>query len=189
DEVLVRVRHAVADVQRPGHRRRRRVDREDLITSLRTIEAERALLLPECAPLFLEAFKRRLLRDGHSLFTLVANAIWPESGCSGFNGAMGTQLDDITGEWVFGPENKRNPHPLYHRIRSEAPIWKFEDFDDYLLTRWEDCAAVLRDPRLSSDPVHTTQDDDTRAQINATGLRMLLFMDPPDHTRLRRLVS
>ncbi|HEX4819280.1 MAG TPA: cytochrome P450 [Acidimicrobiales bacterium] len=99
-------------------------------------------------------------------------------------------LNDITGEWVFGTENKRNPHPLYHRIRAEAPIWKFDDFDDYLLTRWEDCEAVLRDPRWSSDPSHAPMpEDDFRAAFEGAGVRTLLFMDPPDHTRVRRLVS
>jgi cytochrome P450 len=47
----------------------------------------------------------------------------------------------------------------------------------------------LRDARWSSDPAHTASDDDTRAVINNAGVRTLLFMDPPDHTRLRRLVS
>ena len=98
-------------------------------------------------------------------------------------------LIDLTSESLFGPENKRNPHPLYHRLRAEAPIWKNPEFGEHILTRWADCEAVLRDPRWSSDPTHSMEPEDFRGQINDAGVRTLLFMDPPDHTRLRRLVS
>lgn len=96
---------------------------------------------------------------------------------------------DLTAEELFGPENKRDPHPLYHRLRREAPVWQNPDFDELILTRWADCESVLRDPRWSSDPSHSNMPDDMRAVIGNTGVRTLLFMDPPDHTRLRRLVS
>ena len=97
-------------------------------------------------------------------------------------------IADLTGDVLFGIENKRNPHPLYHRLRTEAPMWHNPTMAEVVLTRWADCEAVLRDPRWSSDPSHT-EDEDLRDQINAAGVRTLLFMDPPDHTRLRRLVS
>jgi cytochrome P450 len=96
---------------------------------------------------------------------------------------------ELTGELLFGPEYKRNPHPLYHRLRSEAPIWKNPDFGEHVLTRWADCEAVLRDSRWSSDPAHSMDPEDMRGAIGDAGVRTLLFMDPPDHTRLRRLVS
>ena len=105
-----------------------------------------------------------------------------------FMGSTGS-IDGLTSERLFGPQNKRNPHPLYHQLRTEAPMWKNPDFGEHILTRWADCEAVLRDPRWSSDPTHSVQDDDMRVEINAAGVRTLLFMDPPDHTRVRRLVS
>jgi cytochrome P450 len=98
-------------------------------------------------------------------------------------------IADLTGEHLFGPDNKRDPHPLYHRLRAEAPMWRNPEFGDRILTRWADCEAVLRDPRWSSDPAHSNMDEDMRGAISAAGVRTLLFMDPPDHTRLRRLVS
>jgi len=99
-------------------------------------------------------------------------------------------LTDLTGEELFGLDHKRNPHPLYHRLRTEAPIYSPSDWDDHLLTRWADCEAVLRDARWSSDPSHVAADDDDfRSEFSAAGVRVLLFMDPPDHTRVRRLVS
>jgi cytochrome P450 len=102
---------------------------------------------------------------------------------------MGTALSELTGEELFGLENKRNPHPLYHRLRTEAPHWIEPEMGEMILTRWADCEAVLRDPRWSSDPAHTQMEGDMRGAIGDAGVRTLLFMDPPDHTRLRRLVS
>jgi cytochrome P450 len=96
---------------------------------------------------------------------------------------------DLTAEELFGPEHKRNPHPLYHRLRSVAPVWHNPEFDELILTRWTDCETVLRDPRWSSDPANSNMPEDMRGAISEAGVRTMLFMDPPDHTRLRRLVS
>ena len=93
-------------------------------------------------------------------------------------------------EDVFSPENRRDPHPLYHRLRSEQPIAKAPEFDEWVLTRWADCEAVLRDPKWSSSPDHRpAAENDIRAGAAEVGIKTLLFLDPPDHTRLRRLVS
>ena len=94
---------------------------------------------------------------------------------------------------VFTPENRRNPHPLYHQLRAEAPMAYSEEMDEWVLTRWADCEAVLRDPRWSSSPDHRPPTSDGFTSISAeaadVGMKTLLFLDPPDHTRLRRLVS
>jgi cytochrome P450 len=93
---------------------------------------------------------------------------------------------------LFAPEGRRDPHPMYHAVRSERPVWLDEELGDYLLTRYADCEAILRDPRWSSSPDHVEGElsgpDLRRAQLDV-GARTLLFLDPPDHTRLRRLVS
>jgi cytochrome P450 len=93
----------------------------------------------------------------------------------------------------FPPEVRADPHPLYQRIREQAPILG-RDGDVWLLTRYADCEAVLRDPRWSSNPVHMAnppdlQDASVREAMATTGSTILLFMDPPDHTRIRNLVS
>jgi cytochrome P450 len=95
-------------------------------------------------------------------------------------------------EELFSPEIRRDPHPLYHRLRAEQPIANNPD-GDWVLTRWADCEAVLRDPRWSSSPEHRPPDAVGGASISVeageVGMKTLLFLDPPDHTRLRRLVS
>ncbi|MEY2432899.1 MAG: hypothetical protein QOC92_2624, partial [Acidimicrobiaceae bacterium] len=106
----------------------------------------------------------------------------------GTEGAAALLLED-----VFAPESRRNPHPLYHRLRSEQPIAYDPQDDGWLLTRWADCEAVLRDPRWSSAPEHRPERpvDGVSISMEAgeVGMKTLLFLDPPDHTRLRRLVS
>ncbi|MGH9186842.1 MAG: cytochrome P450 [Acidimicrobiales bacterium] len=105
-----------------------------------------------------------------------------------------TEAVSLTAEQVFAPENRVDPHPLYHRLRSERPLFYGELWDEWILTRYADCEAVLRDHRWSTDPHHRRtrpdlQAQDVRAEFDAMGAKVLLFLDPPDHTRLRRLVS
>jgi len=105
----------------------------------------------------------------------------------GNEGSLSFAIED-----VFAPENRRDPHPLYHRLRAEQPVALAPEFNEYVLTRWADCEAVLRDPKWSSSPEHRpTQEGEANISevMNQVGLKTLLFLDPPDHTRLRRLVS
>ncbi len=91
-----------------------------------------------------------------------------------------------THEELFAPEGRRDPHPAYHAVRTERPVWRDEKLGDYLLTRWDDCEGVLRDPRWSSSPEHATaplNGPDLRSAQADVGARTMLFLDPPDHTR------
>jgi cytochrome P450 len=106
---------------------------------------------------------------------------------------MGNEGAVISTDVVFAPETRRDPHPLYHQLRAEQPIAPLPEGDGWILTRWADCEAVLRDPRWSSAPEHRPQDSQAGPSISVeageVGIKTLLFLDPPDHTRLRRLVS
>ena len=66
DQVGVRVRHHVPDVETSADGRGRRVDREDLLARLRPVEAEDAGGLPPFPPLRFQTIERRLLRDLHA---------------------------------------------------------------------------------------------------------------------------
>src|SRR5690349_14047260 len=104
-------------------------------------------------------------------------------------------LEDLAAEiGVDGPSFRADPHPRYHELRRSEPVHPHPGFPgSYVLTRFADCEAVLRDPRWSSDPVHrgadATEGLDARAMLAAAGVKIMLFVDPPDHTRLRTLVS
>ncbi|AQT76086.1 MULTISPECIES: cytochrome P450 family protein [Streptomyces] len=88
-----------------------------------------------------------------------------------------------------------DPFPLYRQLREEGPVRRVVaagGLDAWLVTRYEDALAALSDPRLSSD-VRDASDPRLLAQLPGTEresmLSNMLRSDPPDHTRLRRLVS
>jgi cytochrome P450 len=81
------------------------------------------------------------------------------------------------------PQVLPDPYPVLARLREASP---FAAADGALVVagRHSDCSAILRDPRASSER--------NRSLLAAPGLpraRSFLSMDPPDHTRLRGLVS
>src|SRR5579871_2362527 len=91
----------------------------------------------------------------------------------------------------FAPFDWEDPWPTYDRMRSEAPIWR-NGMGEWVMTRHRDCEAVLRDPRFSSNSSHRDPDlgpDDLTGVLGEADSYVLLFMDPPDHTRVRSLVS
>jgi cytochrome P450 len=91
----------------------------------------------------------------------------------------------------FGPFDWEDPWPTYDRMRTEAPLWR-NDLGEWILTRHRDCEAVLRDPRFSSSPRHRDPalgPVDMNFAMEDADQFVLLFMDPPDHTRVRGLVS
>jgi len=86
------------------------------------------------------------------------------------------------------PEFLSDPYPTYHRLRDEDPV-HHSPMDFWVLTRYEDVAAVLRDPRFIKEPLVSMVAARFGVSVPpGVGLSML-DRDPPDHTRLRSLVS
>jgi len=85
------------------------------------------------------------------------------------------------------PEFIADPYPLYHRLRTEDPV-HHSPLGFWVLTRYEDVVAALRDPRLAKEAIASFVAARFGAPVPAMGLSML-DRDPPDHTRLRGLVS
>ena len=101
--------------------------------------------------------------------------------------------DGLVMETLLTPEGRADPYPRYRQLRTVAPVHRSDLGAVWFLTRWADCNAVLRDPRLGKGDLN----DDRRALFNP-GLpprqqtvmgNSMLFVNPPDHTRLRGLVS
>ena len=80
-----------------------------------------------------------------------------------------------------------DPYPTYHLLRSEDPV-HHNPLGFWVLTRYDDVVAALRDPRLTKEPIAAFVAARTGAPAPAGGLSML-DRDPPDHTRLRGLVN
>ena len=78
-----------------------------------------------------------------------------------------------------------------------APVYRDRRFLGWILTRYEDVASVLKDPRVSS--VRPTADEviptslasiaDRLRELRTFQARWMMYLDPPEHTRLRALVS
>lgn len=103
---------------------------------------------------------------------------------------MAEHIDLVSWE----PGYTENPYPFFARMREQAPVAKvtLEGLSVWLVTRYDDVREALSDPRLSNDPMFA--DAVTRAVPWVGGLatvapRHMVQMDPPDHTRLRRLVA
>lgn len=96
----------------------------------------------------------------------------------------------------FLPEFHNDPYPFYHQLRAVDPVHWSELIGFWVLTRYADCVAVLRDTtRFSADPHNWVGFADfLQAQGGAGPLvqmqtKWMLMLDPPDHTRLRTLVT
>jgi cytochrome P450 len=90
----------------------------------------------------------------------------------------------------FEPGFAENPYPAYRRLRHASPVHE-SPFGVWVLSEYEDVAALLRsgqsaDPRNVSDGMFREQSDQLENGIRRMSM---LDRDPPDHTRLRKLVA
>ncbi len=102
---------------------------------------------------------------------------------------MGTPLWD-----PFDPAFRADPYPYYDRLRTEAPAYRAPG-GPTVLTRYIDVFATLRSNEVSRDVEANAIVESTdevglrRRERRRGGAKSILNLDPPDHTRLRRLVS
>jgi cytochrome P450 len=96
---------------------------------------------------------------------------------------------------AWGAYDLDNPFPLFATVRERGgvhPVTLADGHQAWLVVRYEEARAILNDPRLSKDMQAALA---TGGGVVAEGLpgpafaRHMLVVDPPDHTRLRRLVS
>ena len=95
-----------------------------------------------------------------------------------------------SGDLYWDPFDKSlrvDPHPVWRRLRDEAPLYYNERHDFWALSRFADVDAAHRDPKTFSSAHGTVLELMTTDLIGSEG--MMIFLDPPEHTRLRRLVS
>jgi len=103
---------------------------------------------------------------------------------------------------VRSPVFRANPYPFYKQLRDEEPVSLREERGVrlWLLTRFADVTAVLRHPGASVDRPFQPRPTPLPPGVRAESLhplaralralaRVMLFRDPPDHTRLRGLVN
>ncbi|GAB2973252.1 cytochrome P450 [Amycolatopsis acidiphila] len=90
----------------------------------------------------------------------------------------------------------QDPHAAYERLRVEAPVRPAvmpRGLKVWLVTGYADAKAVLADPRLSKDNKRARQLFEANAgagsAFSSSLAAHMLNLDPPDHTRLRKLVN
>jgi cytochrome P450 len=98
---------------------------------------------------------------------------------------------------LLSPEAVADPYPLLAALREHDPVHWSERYRSWFVTRYSDVDAALRDPRFSSDRIAPYR----RARLDGPGADAgvraafgvledwMVFKDPPDHTRLRKLLS
>jgi len=85
-----------------------------------------------------------------------------------------------------------HPYDVYRRLRDTAPVHRIAGPDGtpaWIVTRYDDVRAALADPRLSLDKRYATAGTYKGFSLPPALDANLLNMDPPDHTRIRRLVG
>ena len=108
------------------------------------------------------------------------------------------ELDDLISRFdVTDPAFLQWPYPVLDAIREATPIWRNPNTGQWMITRFSDVYESLRDRRLGEGYTHRyshaefgkPEPDPRWARFHEHERWSLLSIEPPDHTRLRRLVT
>lgn len=103
-----------------------------------------------------------------------------------------TRLDDDLVRFITDADARRDPYPFYRRMREEDPVHWSPALGFWFITSWADVNALIRDRRWSSDqrsgagPSSELLESGTARRVFS---EIVAFRDPPDHTRLRSLIT
>jgi cytochrome P450 len=86
----------------------------------------------------------------------------------------------------FDTDLDDEPHEVWRRLRDEQPVYRNDRYDFWALSRFDDVEAAHRDPATFSSARGTVLE---LMGHDMSGTGQMIFMDPPEHTRLRTLVS
>ncbi len=93
---------------------------------------------------------------------------------------------------LLDPEVLADPYPLYHRLRTEHPVFWDPYMHSWVVTRYADVIRVLRDfsaERIRTPEQLTAMDLSELNPMAEIMVKQMLFMDPPGHKRIRSLAS
>lgn len=97
---------------------------------------------------------------------------------------------DLTSESFF-----TNPFPTFERLRTQAPVYFFEPYQAFILTRAAEIEALAKNPHFSSRRANELLggagllgEDEASKEMLAAWSRLVFFQDPPRHTLLRQLI-
>src|SRR5215468_1432105 len=85
----------------------------------------------------------------------------------------------------FDAEIDRDVHTIWRRMREEAPVWWNDRYGFWALSRFEDVWAGYHDTATFSS-THSVMPESLDEPVN---FPLVIFMDPPEHDWMRKLVS
>jgi hypothetical protein len=95
----------------------------------------------------------------------------------------------------YDPQFQKDPYPVFERLRAWEPLHK-SIFQTWIVTSYAHADAILRDPRFEVDNLPVRLEDKANKYGEASLLKLaqileswLFFLNPPDHSRLRRAIS
>ncbi|GAA4853376.1 cytochrome P450 [Pseudonocardia benzenivorans] len=108
--------------------------------------------------------------------------------------APGIDVDRVD---LLAPDAVADPYPVLAALRERDPVHWSERYRSWFVTRFDDVNAALRDTRFSSDRITPYRRAKLDGPAADPALRTafgvlegwMVFKDPPDHTRLRKLLS
>lgn len=89
----------------------------------------------------------------------------------------------------YDPEFHADPHAKFHQLRTHDPVHFQQATGSWFVTRYDDVLSVLSDRRYSADRFHLSEPEMLASPLIRALGSMMLFKDPPAHTRMRSLVS
>jgi pimeloyl-[acyl-carrier protein] synthase len=99
---------------------------------------------------------------------------------------------DLSLSHLLDPDVLANPYPLYHKLRLQDPVHWDPYLHAWVVTRYEDVVHVLHHFSANRTPTPEQLSALDLSALNPIAeimVRQMLFLDPPDHTRLRTLAS
>lgn len=90
---------------------------------------------------------------------------------------------------VFDPDFHRDPYPRYRELLDGHGGWCRTSEDSVAVFGFEEAAAVLRDPRFGIGEHPMIADQFVADPVDGGSGRPVMFLDPPDHTRVRGLAG
>jgi cytochrome P450 len=91
---------------------------------------------------------------------------------------------------LLRPEVLADPYPLFRRLRQEDPVHEDPQGRGWIISRYDDVEKVLADRRFSAQrTLLASEGPGASSAVQAALARQMLFLDPPDHTRLRSLFT
>ncbi|RSN06911.1 cytochrome P450 [Streptomyces sp. WAC 05977] len=93
-------------------------------------------------------------------------------------------------ENLLTPETRTDPYPFYRQVFDRGPVFAAAD-GFFVVSGFEEASSLLKNPAFGHGEPEVLPDPHENEPVDEQGrvVRSFLALDPPDHTRLRRLVS